>query len=314
MTWSASYGIVVHMTGLTLIISDVHEQIRRLVRILKKYEHLVDRVVFLGDFPDTFWGLTEETEETFIWLKEALQNPKYDIVWGNHCLSYAYPSQMMCSGYDKRKQILFNKHLKKSNECLNKVRLFQWVGKWLCSHAGIHPSLIHPVTGFGKEAVLHMEERALMNLQYGSFDPLFRVGECRGGEYKTGGVVWLDFDTEFKPVEGLSQIVGHTRGTKIRWEASTNSSNYCIDTHLRHVAFVDENSKISIVRVYGTTLYRIVKNLANPKLLDLEFSTDEEKSWDIAVGGLPYDELRPLLPQFLLDSNDEFIDTVDFVL
>lgn len=308
-----------------LIVPDVHEQIRKLVKILQKYDY-VSLVIFLGDFMDTFLGLTPETEETIMWLRDNLKNPKYKFCMGNHDTHYAFPiEQVMCSGYSRQKQFLYTKHLlnNATRPLIRNIKLFHWAGDWLCSHAGLHPNYLHPMHGYDKQALSEMEERALENLWFGQVDPLFSVGRSRGGWAKVGGVTWLDFNDEFVPIPGLNQLVGHTRGTEIRTNDTGASMNSCIDTHLRHVALVDEeHSILDVVRVYGTRAIRVVKtgrgkNKAETKNFDtfsIEVSNDEEKTWQVALADVkPYD-LRKELKSFLLSSEDDFIDTPDFKL
>jgi hypothetical protein len=82
-----------------------------------------------------------------------------------------------------------------------------------------------------------------------------------------GGITWLDWTTEFQPVPGLHQIVGHTPGeftrgrhldpdgaeVKIEVRKATviedmpgagrrpwRSLNWCLDTGLKQVAIVDD--------------------------------------------------------------------------
>ena len=86
-----------------LIIPDVHEQIQKLKTILQTYA-AVPAVIFLGDFFDTFDGLTEATHETARWVAENSNHPRYRFLWGNHDLHYAYPlMQLICSGFTHQK-------------------------------------------------------------------------------------------------------------------------------------------------------------------------------------------------------------------
>ena len=85
--------------------------------------------------------------------------------------------------------------------------------------------------------------------------PLLQCGRGRGGNSRVGGVVWLDWDREFKAIEGLNQIVGHTPGDGVRTVMLRDdtglivSANYNIDTHLNHVILVMEDGTFQIERV-----------------------------------------------------------------
>ena len=54
------------------------------------------------------------------------------------------------------------------------------------------------------------EKEANLELSVGNSHWFYRAGHARYGDQKLGGIVWLDWDLEFKPIEGLNQIVGHT--------------------------------------------------------------------------------------------------------
>jgi hypothetical protein len=225
-----------------LIVPDVHEKIVTLERLLKMYEHAT-WVLFLGDFLDAWEGLTQYTHKTCRWLRDNVDNPKYRFLYGNHDIQYAWPLDgLMCSGYTVEKQIVVNNYLKR--EHWDRFRLMGWVGhgedEWLCTHAGIHPNLLHPVLGYDKGALLNMENRALAALRQSRVDELVAAGHGRGGPAIVGGVDWLDWDVEFQPIDGLNQIVGHTPGEAVRSKTITGSRNYCVDTNLNHVVLLKE--------------------------------------------------------------------------
>jgi hypothetical protein len=60
------------------------------------------------------------------------------------------------------------------------------------------------------------------------FSDFLAWGRGRGGPARIGGLVWLDWNTEFTPIEGLNQIVGHSSGSEVRVKRGVNSINYCI--------------------------------------------------------------------------------------
>jgi hypothetical protein len=224
------------------IIPDVHEKINKLQRIIAKYDESVSHFIFLGDFLDSWDGLTWNTHETCRWLKENVANPKYTFLYGNHDIHYAYPLEgLICSGYTRQKQMLVGGQLR-LDEHWSHFRLIAWADEWLCTHAGIHPHLLHPVYGADEAILRDMEKRALDRLQSGEVDPLVAPGRGRGGRAPVGGLTWLDWETEFTPSQGLNQIVGHTAGHDVRSSITDTSSNYCLDTDLNHVALIENNS------------------------------------------------------------------------
>lgn len=254
-----------------VIVPDVHEQIAKLKKLLEKYDPLVDWVVFLGDFFDTFKGLTWETHETTRWLAENLLNPKYVFCWGNHDIHYAYPiNALVCSGFDPKKLAITKDHL--SDKHWKQFKLMHFLGdkpkgnddrnEWLCSHAGLHPYFVHPFQGWDRKYLADQSEQAMYKLKYEqNAVPLIQCGRGRGGIARVGGVIWLDWNREFVPIEGLNQIVGHTPGDDVRTKVlrdksddekkrgSVISMNYNIDTHLNHVLLVYEDYSFEVARI-----------------------------------------------------------------
>jgi hypothetical protein len=101
--------------------------------------------------------------------------------------------------------------------------------------------------------------------------PFFGCGRSRGGSFAKGGITWQDFDTDFVPIEGVNQIVGHTphpqvqaqlllgnesdeRAISCSWEKyqqlnldePIKSVNIALDTHRRHYAIL-QKGKLKIV-------------------------------------------------------------------
>lgn len=244
-----------------LIVPDVHEQIVKLKAILRHYSD-VDWVVFHSDFMDSFNGLTWQTHETVKWLAANVQNPKYKFCWANHDLSYAFPI-FDCPGFDRNKLEIVQKHLN-DNDHWKRFKLFHWIGtpanddergnvpsnEWLISHAGIHPSLLNPILGLDKRSMEDLADEAMYKLRYGQMTTSWIAqGRGRGGYARVGGIVWLDWNTEFVPIPGLNQIVGHSFDETVRVKKAHNSVNWCIDTALRYVVEVKEDGSLQLVKV-----------------------------------------------------------------
>lgn len=51
------------------------------------------------------------------------------------------------------------------------------------------------------------------------------------------------------PINGLNQIVGHSFAENVRTKNIPDSTNYCIDTALRHVVEIKEDGTLQIVKV-----------------------------------------------------------------
>jgi hypothetical protein len=258
-----------------VIVPDVHEQYEKLLKILAKYPGLW--MVFLGDWFDSFANHGAPTTNTFAickWLQENIVNPLYTFLWGNHDLHYAFPiNDLCCSGWNRNKLAIIRNHIGDTMEGWKRFKLFHWIGEaaneeekgnliqsneYLLSHAGLHPYLLHPVYGFGKQYLQERAEEALYKARYEkTVTPMLAIGPGRytGARVRCGGVVWLDWNTEFTPVEGLNQIVGHTPADNVRTKMLRNkagvivSANYCLDTHLNHVILVFDDGTLQIENV-----------------------------------------------------------------
>ena len=244
-----------------LIVPDVHEQVVKLKSILHHYKD-VDWVVFLGDFMDTWNGLTWQTHMMVKWLAENVRNPKYVFLWGNHDLGYAFPFYD-CPGFDKNKLEIVQKHLN-DNDHWKRFKLIHWIGtpasdeergnvpsnEWLVSHAGIHPSMLNPILGLDKRSIEDLADEAMYKLRYVNMvSSWLTCGRGRGGNACVGGVVWLDWNREFVPIPGLNQLVGHSFREDVRVKKAHDSLNWCVDTALRHVVEVKEDGSLQIVKV-----------------------------------------------------------------
>jgi Calcineurin-like phosphoesterase len=243
-----------------LIVPDVHEKIQKLKLILRFYKH-VDWVVFLGDFMDSWDGLTWETWEMIKWLHENLDNPKYTFLWGNHDLGYPFSHIFECSGFDPKKLEIIRQYI--DDKQWNKFKLVHWIGpfgeqdpgnsiepqEWMISHAGLHPYFLHPFHGFDKAWMADKAEETIYKIKYENTITEWLACGRRCGFRGVGGLVWLDWSTEFQPIEGLNQIVGHSYSPDVRIKNGVNSKNYCLDTGLNHVIEVREDGTLKVVKV-----------------------------------------------------------------
>jgi len=231
-----------------VIVPDVHEKIKKLKRIEERYKGIP--IIYLSDFLDSFDGLTENTHETIDWLYHNLEDPSKTFIWGNHDIHYAYPVDAhICSGWSKAKCKLATR----LKFLWNNFKLHHWISvagkEILISHAGLHPTHLHPVKGFDKDYLLEMEEEAMWKLKYSQLvTPFIAVGKDCGGDAKFGGIDWLRWHN-LVPIDGLDQIVGHTCEFDVRFKITENSYNMCLDTDLNHLVEIIDNHSIRILDI-----------------------------------------------------------------
>jgi len=204
----------------TVVVGDIHGQ----YEIVDKVVALGMPTVFVGDFLDSW---TRSPEDCVRAMTTALSAPNTTVLYGNHERSYLN-LHMRCSGHRDRTQVYVN-HLRHSMQ--DTMEHYVRAEGFLISHAGISQRLLDAT-----------DETLEEYLSAGAFD---QIGRSRGGYAPSGGLYWCDWDMDFVPVEGTSQIVGHTRGDGVR-ELEGNYCIDCLENHNPSVVFI-EDGKLEVV-------------------------------------------------------------------
>ena len=220
-----------------LIFSDPHQDMEKLTKIIR--HEAADINICLGDWFDSrFHDLETDYKNTAVELKENfLANPNNITLFGNHDLHYFFDNRYtICSGYSRNNHALINEALgSEKTNVINKFNWFLFVDDYLCSHAGLSNIFLPPTASNNEDIYKYLTNQAIQaNINIRTSQPhwFYGAGRARGGPEKKGGLVWLDFDREFAPIEGLSQIVGHTYRKNAQITEWRNTNNYCIDTNL----------------------------------------------------------------------------------
>jgi hypothetical protein len=236
----------------TLILADIHNKWDKAEKIIK--HESADQIVFLGDYFDDFGDDYRIAAETANWLGASLQQPNRIHLMGNHDIGYAIPQKSYkCSGYETGKDYAINAILNEND--WRKLKTHTWVGKNLCSHAGIH-NFFYQKYGEGKPFNTWVDEicHEAMENAYAHKPalPILRAGMSRGGDEVHGGIMWCDRQ-EFIGIYGINQIFGHTPSKKPIWLeygsplSNEYSRNLALDNygHSNYYA-IHENNKIAI--------------------------------------------------------------------
>ena len=233
-----------------LIFSDVHQSIETLNKIIAHEK--ADINICLGDWFDSFFFDSDtDYKSTAIELREEfLTKPNNVTLFGNHDLHYLFDNtHTICSGYKPDNHRLINEALGKSkSDVIDKFHWFLFVDEYLCTHAGLSGSLLSPIIKNNEdiyEYLTNQANEANIKIRTNQAHWFYMAGRARGGPEKKGGLVWLDFDKEFAPIEGLKQIVGHTYRKNGRVTEWRNTKNYCIDTNLTEWVTIT-NGKLEI--------------------------------------------------------------------
>jgi hypothetical protein len=255
-----------------LIIPDVHERLDRLEQAMRHIKK-ADRYIFLGDWFDTFKKFDEQRLKSVChFIVSMIGDAKtLDIsTWllGNHDCHYFFNNLgFQCSGFDWNKKALIKNLIPR--QIIERFQIYQKVGGYVLSHAGFHTDNLDILNPPALQAQLI--EQCLR----GNYPRAFESGRARGGYAKLGGPTWLDWNHEFRHIDGMPQIVGHTQTdiprrahesgcpmkmvsadsawghapVEMSGSCSCNPS-YCIDTSLRHVAILDDiTNKVEILDV-----------------------------------------------------------------
>lgn len=229
------------MSKSTLILADLHDKITIAQKILDN--NPCDKIIFLGDYFDSFEGDTIEAIETAKWVVKTMEVLGDRALWccGNHDVPYRYPNivHYRCSGWTPKKCEEINKIL--GSEHWNKMKLCHFYQNYLFSHAGISDR----VFGRGLDNVVEVEdvinvcESALLSARFGKPSMQMMAGKSRGGSQNFGGVTWLDI-SEFQPIKSLGQVFGHSPRKAPELIQGEDSINWCLDTHLKYYTILED--------------------------------------------------------------------------
>jgi hypothetical protein len=247
-------------TGKVLIIPDVHQNIGFVNAILKK-EDWFDHCVFLGDWFDTFRDIDNKVaysmKETCKWINSKLDDDRFIWLLGNHDLSYISSyrkdtfsirgNYFCCSGWTKNKAKRFNCTI--DPEWLKKIELCCKVGDAYCVHAGFSYDQFKPFMSEedNMEHLYNDWEETKSTFMYDNTHWIGYVSPSRYGMDRYSSPVWLDFFDEFKPLDNVRIICGHTNSRHNPYckENSKGMENWCIDNEQK-MYMVYHNGKFEI--------------------------------------------------------------------
>lgn len=249
-----------------LIIPDIHQRYHWIVSCLNDLRRQYDKVVFLGDMFDDFNDHPSDVTETASLVQHLVHTKDFGKIifcLSNHDIAYRYWNNyyLKCSGNQEWKYDIISLILKASD--WNKFELFHYEKdskgrEWYFSHGGICENLFsHPIEGLTKSIISKVCKKALIDASSSVYNEVLQAGFARGNyNQRQGGITWLDWKHEFKPIKNINQIVGHTplhepekynneaRYTQIKnskkielVQPILNSENWCFDTHSKHIGW-----------------------------------------------------------------------------
>ena len=224
----------------TLIVSDIHED-WLYVQQAEALASEADAVVTLGDYWDSWNGVTEATHQITSWVKKKMYDPKWTMLWGNHDVHYAFPMpQLRSSGYSTVRQRIIARSFEMDD--WGRLHFQTWVEGWLLTHAGLAPQTLPRAMTAGEVAEYCRQTEADVKQWLASGDPKhpwLQAGFSRGGMAVVGGVVWADW-MDVGVIPGVNQLFGHTEAFAIRKKAKNGFEAICMDTQRRHVGWLED--------------------------------------------------------------------------
>lgn len=196
-----------------------------------------DRIVFIGDYVDSFFftdGEISANLESIINFKKKYPE-KIILLWGNHDLSYLFMGQERHYSSGMRYSQLHELHMIfKMNEDLFQAS-FQ-IDNHLWTHAGIVQGWFDAWINEIEFPENHNIADKLNTLFNNYYLPLFHVSMFRGGKNHYGGIFWAhSTEVDLDPFIGYHQIVGHTK-TRNGIKGVNHSDN---DTSITYVDCLD---------------------------------------------------------------------------
>lgn len=191
-----------------LVVGDTHGD-RTPLEIAKAHIDEVDKVVFLGDYVDSFdnkWPEQKAVLEDII----AFKNDKVELIWGNH--DHSYISDPYVSGHQDIFHEDMNEFFKAHLDLFNIVFIQD---NWIFSHAGVsdiwlkNPEAI-PFGVDEEETRIKLED--VNTAFHGGRWPIFDHNSysCTG-DCETEGPLWIRPSSLMTAaVKGYNQVVGHT--------------------------------------------------------------------------------------------------------
>lgn len=185
-----------------------------------------DKVVFVGDYTDSFDKTNEQIENNLLDIIQFKKDnmDKVVLLWGNHELSYALcsPSALRnpysCSGYRRDAHWRLYEIFSENRDLFQAAYQYK---EHIWTHAGIHRGWYE--NRFLSEFNKHFEafEGNLADKLNEAFkfelSSLFDVGYARWGSKPVGGIFWSDKnESSHKPLKDYYQIVGHTKTDDIQ--------------------------------------------------------------------------------------------------
>src|SRR3990167_1698352 len=196
-----------------VFVGDIHGKVEQVERALEKE----GKKIFVGDFMDSFTRPNEDHRKCLTMILDAAEKDEAGVIYGNHELSYLNPHHK-CSGWSIPGHTLMLE-LRGRIEKIFKPHILLFP-EFLVTHAGLTKQI------WDEFQLTHDNlEQKLSEWWLDNRTPVHWIGNYRGGFNDCGGTFWCDFNKEFRPIKGITQVFGHTSVKGIRQV----KNSFCID-------------------------------------------------------------------------------------
>lgn len=191
-----------------VVIGDIHGH-DSWQRVLN-HEKSFDKVIFLGDYWDSFSVNSKDQEENYIEIQKFRDgNPdKVVTLLGNHDYHYLYPTKY--SGWKLNTKLLASPLLE-ADIRVGKLPYIYRHEDIIFSHAGVTKYWMDKV------AQCTLEELEKGEVQLRHFDWNGRLGQDPYGDTISNSPIWVrPYSLKQDFLEGYKQVVGHTNSTGLK--------------------------------------------------------------------------------------------------
>ncbi len=211
----------------------------------------VDKVVFVGDYPDDDYISDDHIYNNLVEIiefKKAYPD-KVVLLLGNHDLHYFNIGITISTRYNKRLAYKLHRLFIENYDLFD---LMYQTKNCLWSHAGLNIKWFNQYKDIYYSEVLpdlsniaEVFNKLYHDHNYKQMIPMFDVGFIRGGDNGFGGIFWADSTEYADPIDetlpnGIHQVIGHNRVKNITtvYNSTNNGSITFIDVQDRF-ALVD---------------------------------------------------------------------------
>lgn len=241
-----------------LTVGDIHGKSEYIeAAYLKFLNDHYDKLIFIGDYADSFVRTNEEIMNCFELLHQIKKTYFDDVVLllGNHDIQYMYFPEYRCSGFRKEIQKTLTIFLRENKKDFQLCYQLNKNGKhYLFSHAGVNDKWfeIHEkeINEFAKRIGIDVEDKDKIGELFNKMNEtssrkiLHTIGKIRGGvDY--GGITWCDKSEMlyYTPLNGFHQIVGHTSQEEIETIDTFDANKEYDNTSVTFIDVLDDHKR-----------------------------------------------------------------------